>query len=120
MKPRTIVLVTYTVACLLSPPAFGQSPGAWVEIRDSQELGALYSNKTFRGNGWVGHFRADGRGILVTQYGRTIPRTWEVKGNDQVCATPEGSVTRCFRYQRNRENPKQIMATDVKDGTILQ
>lgn len=77
----------------------------WVDIKDSGELRALYSNKTFKGKDWmdrpwIGHFRADGHGMMLTQ-GMRIPRTWEVKGDDQVCvATSMG--TNCLRFQRHR------------------
>ena len=116
MKSRNIALVTGTVVCMLSAPAVAQSPKDWVDIKDPQELRTLYSNKTFRGNGWVGHYRADGKGILIAQGGKPAPRTWEVKGKDQVCATPEGGATSCFRFQRHRKNRNEVVLTNVKDG----
>jgi len=119
MKSRSIALVTGTVICILSTPAMTQSPKDWADIKDPQELRALYSNKTFRGNGWVGHYRADGKGIVIVQGGKAVPRTWEVKGKDQVCATPEGGATSCFRFQRNRKDRNQVVLTNVKDGTSL-
>lgn len=119
MKPRSIVLVTGIVFCTLSALAIAQGWKDWVDIKNAQELRALYSNKTFRGNGWVGHYRADGKGILIAQGGKPVPRTWEVKGNDQVCVTPEGGATSCFRFQRNSKNRSQVLLTNVKDGMSL-
>jgi hypothetical protein len=87
--------------------------------QDPKELHALYSNRTFKGNDWIGHFRTDGKGIFIAKGGKPVPRTWEVKGNDQVCSTStEVGVTNCFRFQRHRKNRNEVMMTNVKDGMI--
>jgi len=119
MTSRIIAFVAAALICMLSAPAEPQSPKDWVDIKDPQELRALYSNKTFRGNGWVGHYRADGKGITIVQGRKPIPRTWEVRGKDQVCVTPEGGSTNCFRFQRDRKNPNEVVITSVKDGFSL-
>jgi hypothetical protein len=84
-------------------------------------LRALYSNKTFKGKDWmdrpwVGHYRADGRGVMVTHDGSRIPRTWAVEGNNTVCV--ESQFPRaCFRFQRDTSKPGQYrvinMANDM-------
>ncbi len=118
MKSRNIAFLTGVLICMLSTPAMPQSSKDWVDIKDPKELRALYSNKTFKGNHWVGHYRADGKGIYIAQGGNSLPRTWEVKGNDQVCTmSPEIGVASCFRFQRHRKNRNEVMLTNVKDGT---
>lgn len=44
------------------------------------------------------------------------PRTWEVKGNDWVCPTASDQSPACYRFQRNRTNPNEVMATSVNTG----
>lgn len=77
----------------------------WQDIKDPQALKGLYSNKTFKGKDWmerpwVGHYRADGRGVMVIHDGTRIPRTWSIKGNDQVCVKLPWE-TACYRLQRH-------------------
>jgi hypothetical protein len=99
-----------------------QSLSDWIDIDDPNELRALYSNKTFRGRNWdgtpfIGHYRADGRGVLIMGNQR-IARTWHVNANE-VCAT-DARTTSCYRYQRHRSNRNEIVARAVKDGRVVQ
>jgi len=47
----------------------------------------LYAQQRFTppSFGRLGHYRADGQGVLIWQDNTRVPRTWEVKGIDQVC-----------------------------------
>ena len=119
MRSRRVAFLIVTLTCMLSAPAFAQSSGDWVDIKDPNELRDLYSNKTFRGNGWVGHYRADGKGILLVQGGNPQPRIWEVKGNDLVCATAGSAPAACYRYQRNSKKPNEFVAISVLSGARL-
>lgn len=89
----------------------------WVDVDDPAALRALYSNKTFKGKDWmdrpwVGHYRADGRGVMVLQDGSRIPRTWAVEGKDRVCV--ESQFPRvCFRFQRDKANAGVYRAINV-------
>jgi len=122
MKSRNIAFLTGALICMLSAPAMPQSSKNWVDIKDPKELRAIYSNKTFRGKAFgepfVAHYRSDGKGILISGELRT-PRTWEVKGKDQVCVT-DAMATNCFKFQRNKTNRNEIVATQVKDRFLLQ
>lgn len=102
--------LTLAAALLASsaPPALAQGTKDWVDIKDPNELRALYSNKTFKGKdwkdrSWVGHYRPDGQGVILFEGGR-YSRTWAVKGNDQVCATTTLRTT-CYRFQRHKTKP---------------
>ena len=55
--------------CLLAAPAFAAD---WIAIKSPQELTALYSNKTFKGNGWTAHYRDDGKGVMILRSGKRI------------------------------------------------
>ena len=85
----------------------------WVDIKDPDELRALYSNKTFRGNGWVGHYRADGTGVLIVQNGPPSRRTWEIKAPDQVCVTPEVGSRQCFTVKYATKDRKTLIIVNV-------
>jgi hypothetical protein len=107
---------------LLSAAMLGIAAGTahaadWVDIKDPAELRALYSDKTHRSRAFVSYFRADGQGIYVAQGSDTrVPRTWRVKGNDQVCVGPKGGDPLCFRYQRNAKNPAEVLAVGESRG----
>jgi hypothetical protein len=98
-------------------PASAQSSRDWVDVKDADELRALYSNKTHRSRAFVGHYRADGEGILLSA-GSDIrhPRTWQLRGSDQVCVGPKGDTPTCFRYQRSTKNAAEVLATGEKNG----
>lgn len=124
MKSKSTGFMVGMVVLLLSAPAMAQSSKDWVDVKNANELRALYSDKTFKGKGptgapFVGHYRSDGKGILITGGGQRIPRTWEVKGNDQVCVT-DATATNCFRVQRNRKNKNDIVLQHVTLGWSSQ
>jgi hypothetical protein len=119
MRSRRLAFLIVTLTCMLSAPAFAQSSGDWVDIKDPNELRALYSNKTFRGNGWVGHFRADGTGIVLPQGAKPTPRTWEVRGDDSVCVVVGSAPAACYRYQRNSKKPNEFVAISVLSDARL-
>lgn len=123
MKSKSTGFVTGMVVLLLSAPAVAQSSKDWVDITNAEELRALYSDKTFKGNGPYGnpivsHYRSDGKGMLITG-DRRIPRTWEVRGNDQVCVS-DARETNCYRAQRHKQNTNNIVFRHVTDGRTLQ
>jgi hypothetical protein len=123
MTSRSVAFVVGALFCMLSAPAIPQSSEDWVDIKSPNELRALYSNKTFRGKGsggtpFVGHYSADGRGILI-QGDRRTPRTWAVKGEDQVCVTHDWG-TDCYTFQRNGKNRNEIIGRHVAYGWIVR
>lgn len=118
MKRRDIAIAAAAVTGMISSAVLAGNSNDWVAIKSRQELRALYSNTTFKGKGpdgssFVGYYRADGRGLLLS-YGQRIPRTWNVKG-DKVCITdPRG--TGCYRFRRNRIHHNEIVGRQVTDG----
>ncbi len=79
---------------------------------------APYSNKTFgstfKGVPIIEHYRADGKGLYVSGQLR-IPRTWEIKGKDQVCVT-DTEGTFCHRFQRNTKYPDEYVSRRMPDS----
>ncbi len=119
MKRRDIAFAAGALAYALSTSALAQSSADWVEVRGEKELRALYSNKTHRGRDYVGHYRDDGKSLYVSNETRTpISQTWATKGDDQVCITTSAGVS-CYRFQRNRKKPDDIMATFVAQPVIF-
>jgi len=121
MRLRSLPWIVTALLCALGAPAMAQSSNDWVEIKNPQELRELYSNKTWRGsnNSWVGHYRANGKGIFIRQGRKPSPLTWEVKGEDQGCTTLEGGTTKCSRFQRNRKSPNQLLVTTVQSDVTF-
>ena len=116
MKLRNIAFVTGALVCVLFAPVIAQSADDWVAISDPAELRAIYANKTFKGtiedgSTFVSHYTADGRGLMIYK-GQTTPRTWEVKGNDQVCVV-DVTGTNCFAYWRHRDKQNQFKGMHV-------
>lgn len=119
MKPTLRLIAVFLAGALLSLlPLPSPAQSDWVDIKDAQSLRALYSNKTFKGKDWldrpfVGHYRADGQGVMLSQ-GARIPRSWEIKGNDQVCVKlPWDSP--CYRFQRHKAKAGVYRSVNVAD-----
>ncbi len=119
MNLKRITFVTGALVCVLSAPVITQGEDEWVAINNPAELRAIYSNKTFKGvtsggTAYVGHYSADGRGVLIYE-DKSIPRTWAVKGNDQVCAT-DTSGTTCYVFWRHRDKQNVFKNMNVEKG----
>ena len=63
-----------------------------------------------------GEYRADGTGTLYSWGGAQVPRTWAVKGNDQVCVTAR-QITQCWKLEKNSADPTLYRSIDVAIGT---
>jgi len=117
MTSRNIIWLTGVLFFMLSGPVASQD---WIDLKTPKELRALYSNKTFRstylGVPVVEHYRADGKGILISGELR-IPCTWEVKGNDQVCVSDEKGTT-CYQFQRHKRNRDEYVRTRLKTSQL--
>jgi len=57
---------------------------------------------------------ADGTGV-VSSWGASIPRTWEVKEDNQLCFTLR-LRTSCFTLDQNVDNPNLYRINNVKSG----
>lgn len=76
-----------TLACLLTGAAAFAQAEDWINVADAKDLADIYTNKTIRSLGFVGYYRADGRGFLIVPNMKPIGRKWFVRGNDLGCAT---------------------------------
>jgi hypothetical protein len=111
-----------------SAPAGGVAVAEWIPIRNADEIRAIYSDTTIRGMAeigrsrrvtpFTGQYRKDGTGMLFI-LGRQIPRTWEVEGNDQICAT-DARGRNCYRLERNAGDPNKIRTRNVDNGATVE
>ena len=106
-------------AMLFSSSAQAQT---WEAIADAEALRALVSDAVFEGTLTTGakavtRYNADGTGVL-TAWGETFERTWEIKGTDQICVTV-GSKVDCLNIERNTEASNEYRATNVVTGESL-
>lgn len=64
-----------------------------------------------------GEYFADGT-AKIDAWGETFPRTWEVRGDDQVCyiSTTE---TNCYTYEQNQDEPGEYRARHVETGELI-
>lgn len=118
---KTTMLIAGAALCLAA--AHPLQAAEWVDIKDPAALRALYSDKTFKGKDWkdrpwVGHYRADGQGVMISEVGR-VPRTWAVTGNDRVCIKlPWDSP--CYRIQRHTSKPATYRSINVANDMATE
>lgn len=123
MSSKRIAILAGTLIGLAAIPAMAQSSSDWVDIKSANELRALYSNKTFKGKDWmdrpwVGHYRADGNGIVLFEGGR-YPRTWQVTGSDQVCVKALTGPA-CYRFQRHKAKPATYRLHNLTNDQVVE
>jgi hypothetical protein len=114
MSIRRVGILAAALLAFSAPPTQAQGSKDWVEIKDPDELRALYSNKTFRfihaevNKPAAIYYRADGKGVMVLG-DRRYPRTWEIKGANQVCINDDIRGQWCYRVQRNLKKTGEIL-----------
>lgn len=109
------------VLLALALPA--QASDAWDPIVSADELTRLMTDTTAErqltgGEVSRGEYFADGTGILHA-WGASIPRTWEVSGQNKVCVT-EQRQTRCFGFERNQTQADLYRARDETSGAVTE
>ena len=105
---------------LFSAHVYGQS---WEAVDDPQALKALFSDTVIEAtleNGvkTVARYNRDGTGELEA-WGDTFHRTWEVRGNDQICIGISDDMT-CYTIERNMDAPQQYRAKNLLTGEIFE
>lgn len=96
--------------------AAAQPAADWIVLSDPKDTRDLYTDKTIRGMGWVGYYRADGRGFIVAEKAKPAGRRWTVRDDGQGCAQLDDGPNLCFRFERHRENRSLIRITDLTHG----
>ncbi len=94
----------------------------WEAITEAETLRALMSDTVFEatlkgGVKAVARYNADGTGVL-TAWGETFDRTWEIKDPDQICVTV-GRKVDCVKFERNTEASNEYRVSNVETGETL-
>jgi hypothetical protein len=111
------------LTCLLSAPAVAQNSKDWVDIKDPNELKALYSNTTFRGKtptgeAFTAYNRSDGlRQIVIPQWDGI--QKWRVNGSEVCSQNNDGSQPEmCYTILKHATRKGEYQSRRVKDGAI--
>jgi hypothetical protein len=99
-----------------------QAWASWTDVTDASELRALYSNttmqgRTAKGDGFYAHFYEGGAGLVVTK-GASLPGTWNLNGNHEVCVKGMDGAE-CYRFQKTGEYETLYRAIRVRDGAAI-
>jgi|LKGT01.1.fsa_nt_gi hypothetical protein len=91
----------------------------WERIVGERELEAFVSGATAEitikpGVIATGEYYPDGT-AKIEAWNEVFPRTWEIRGADQVCYSSE-TDTNCFFLERNRSNPEEFRSRNVETG----
>ena len=62
----------------------------------------------------IGKYDEDGT-AQIKAWNKTFQRTWEVRGDDQVCYS-SAKETKCFTFEQNLDVPGEYRATHVETG----
>lgn len=120
MELKPGLLVVAVLASTLSSPTWADD---WAPVTGADELHTFMSGlKAERelANGVVltGEYFEDGTGVLDS-WGASIPRTWEVKGDDQLCFTAESKLS-CIHLEKNTQQDDIYRAIVVDTGEIAE
>ncbi len=116
-------LPAVVLACLLFLTVTPAAAKEWTPVTGKDAIGQLMSGlqaeRTLPG-GEVhrGEYLPDGTGMLYA-WGAEIPRTWAVKGSNQICVKAKGRSI-CYQLERNSSNPNLFRARDVATGKVAE
>ncbi len=65
----------------------------------------------------TGEYYEDGT-AEIEAWGETFPRTWEVKGDDQVCYS-SATETNCYTFEKNSDVPGEYRARHLETGELI-
>lgn len=94
----------------------------WQPVTGAQALRDFISGKTLswqEGNSSNrGEYRADGTGTLHA-WGVEFDRSWEVKGDDQLCFNGEPE-NQCFTLEKSTTDSSLYRSTDISSGIVVE
>ncbi|MFC1688201.1 hypothetical protein ACFL07_00900 [Pseudomonadota bacterium] len=114
-----LTFTTLMITFGLSPLAYADD---WQPLTGADALQNLVSGATAEielkpGVTAVGEYHADGT-AEIRAWDETFRRTWEVKGDDQVCYSDV--ETKCFSFEQNLDDPAAYRALNVETGEVLK
>jgi len=100
-------------------PAYADN---WVDLSGAETLrefvaGASAEIKLKDGVVATGEYYEDGT-AKIEAWGETFPRTWEVRGDDQVCYS-SATETNCYTFEQNLNVPGEYRARHAETGELI-
>ncbi len=95
----------------------------WQPLTGSANLRALVSGATAEiqlttSVTAVGTYHADGT-AEIRAWNEVFRRTWQVKGDNQVCYTSEEARTNCFTFEQNLDDSSRYRSRNVVTGEVF-
>ena len=120
MRYIFLLSLSFMFSFIVVSPVFAND---WIPVTGKEKLTSYMSGvKAERilpnGNLSRGEYNPDGTGILHA-WGASIPRSWVVKGEDQVCINAQ-QITTCYKFERNSDNENLYRAREVVSGTVTE
>ncbi|MDH3978822.1 MAG: hypothetical protein OEU86_09910 [Gammaproteobacteria bacterium] len=114
---RTIA-IALLMGCVTFSMAYADN---WQPLTGADMLQALVAGSTAEidlrpGVTAIGKYNADGT-AEIEAWNETFFRTWEVKGDDQVCYSDVD--TNCYSFEQNLDKPTEFRARNVKTGELV-
>ena len=122
MQSRNRYVFIVALLLVVSMPAMAQDD-EWITVTGADTLSNFMKGRTAvrklpDGEVTRGEYFADGTGV-VREYGASFPRTWEIKGDDQVCiSSARGHV--CYTFERNTADPDLYRGRNVVTGVATE
>lgn len=109
------------LVCLLAVMTGPTYAANWANLSGAETLRELVSGARAEidlmpGVTATGEYNADGS-AKIEAWGETFPRTWEVRGDDQVCYL-SATETNCYTYEQNLDAPGEYRARHVETGQL--
>jgi len=116
---RVSSFVAALFASIASPVSVADN---WQPLTGASNLQQLVSGTTARielrpGVTAVGTYRADGT-AEIEAWNETFPRTWAVRGEDQVCYS-SAEQTSCYRFEQNLDKPGEYRARNAETDELF-
>jgi hypothetical protein len=116
-------IVTTTLFCL-SVSTVQAGEARWMPVSGAENLNKFMSGaraeRELPGGGISrGEYSPDGTGMLYS-WGASIPRTWALKGDDQVCITEENGEALCYQFEISGGTPGLYRARNVATGETAE
>lgn len=113
---RFVFLCILLIVFLTATTAYADN---WVAFSGAETLrefvaGASTEIDLRKGVVATGKYYKDGT-ARINAWGETYTRTWEVRGNDQVCYSSE-TETNCYTFEQNLDVPGEYRATHIETG----
>jgi len=94
----------------------------WVALSGAETLrefvsGASAEIQLRKGVVAIGEYYEDGT-AKIEAWGETFPRTWEVRGDDQVCYSST-TETNCYTFEQNLDVPGEYRVRHVETGELI-